>query len=380
MRLPVVLLPVVPLPVVPLPVLVLVLALVLARLMPLLPRVLPWWGTSSTFARWRRWWACWTCTSSTSAASSSRRSHGPPLFASSSSSSSSEGGAGGGRGGLEEDDEKNEEFILRRGRGGGGGGGGGGRGRGGRRGGARPRDEPLVQQEAPRLPPRSTTSRSARARRPTSPLCGWSSKSPSPLQQQQQQAHRFSEKRGRSLWAQIRRVSAQLFARLGAARREFFTLPNTYELFGLDFVVDAAGTAWLLEVNPEPSLGMFDADDEAFLRAVQPIVPLATKEEELEGGKEAGEAGEAGAGAGAGAGANGGGSGASGCGDGKPAVVANSADALRRVEAMGNRGAEGSNRDGGDGVAPPPAFGRGRSAGAGSSSTLRRRCGGCVSR
>ena len=55
--------------------------------------------------------------------------------------------------------------------------------------------------------------------------------------------------RGRSLWAQMRRVSAQLFARLGGARREFFTLPNTYEIFGLDFVVDEGGTAWLLEVG-----------------------------------------------------------------------------------------------------------------------------------
>ena len=48
--------------------------------------------------------------------------------------------------------------------------------------------------------------------------------------------------------------AAQLFARLSAERRVFFTMPNTYEMFGLDFVVDSGGTAWLLEVNRTPGL------------------------------------------------------------------------------------------------------------------------------
>lgn len=32
----------------------------------------------------------------------------------------------------------------------------------------------------------------------------------------------------------------------------FQTLPNAFEVFGLDFLVDAGGTAWLLEVNAFP--------------------------------------------------------------------------------------------------------------------------------
>ncbi|EQC32627.1 hypothetical protein SDRG_09940 [Saprolegnia diclina VS20] len=40
-------------------------------------------------------------------------------------------------------------------------------------------------------------------------------------------------------------------------RRHFFSLPNCYELFGWDFMVDSAGRALLLEVNPDPSLRMY---------------------------------------------------------------------------------------------------------------------------
>ena len=32
----------------------------------------------------------------------------------------------------------------------------------------------------------------------------------------------------------------------------FQTLPNAFEVFGLDFLVDEKGTAWLLEVNAFP--------------------------------------------------------------------------------------------------------------------------------
>lgn len=44
----------------------------------------------------------------------------------------------------------------------------------------------------------------------------------------------------------MRRIAAQLFARLSAERRVFFTMPNSYEMFGLDFVVDRSGTVWLV--------------------------------------------------------------------------------------------------------------------------------------
>jgi hypothetical protein len=63
---------------------------------------------------------------------------------------------------------------------------------------------------------------------------------------------RFTDKRGQGIWAQVRRITATTLARLGADRRRFFTTPNTYEVFGLDFVVDKNGIAWLLEANPEP--------------------------------------------------------------------------------------------------------------------------------
>ena len=32
----------------------------------------------------------------------------------------------------------------------------------------------------------------------------------------------------------------------------FQPLPNAFEVFGVDFLVDAAGTAWLLEINAFP--------------------------------------------------------------------------------------------------------------------------------
>lgn len=55
---------------------------------------------------------------------------------------------------------------------------------------------------------------------------------------------------------QICEVTGQTFE--AAARGmlvHFQTLPNAFELFGLDFLVDSAGTAWLLEVNAFPDFG-----------------------------------------------------------------------------------------------------------------------------
>lgn len=56
-----------------------------------------------------------------------------------------------------------------------------------------------------------------------------------------------------SIHAQIRTITSETFR---AAAREnmihFQTLPNAFEIFGLDFMVDGKGKVWLLEVNAFP--------------------------------------------------------------------------------------------------------------------------------
>ena len=59
------------------------------------------------------------------------------------------------------------------------------------------------------------------------------------------------------LWDQIKKVCGRLFRSLSKDKRKFMSLVNTYELFGLDFLVDEGGKVWLLEANPEPSMKMF---------------------------------------------------------------------------------------------------------------------------
>jgi len=61
----------------------------------------------------------------------------------------------------------------------------------------------------------------------------------------------------RGVWQQIRSISTRLFKNLAKEKRKFMTLVNTWELFGLDFLVDGEGKVWLLEANPEPSMGMY---------------------------------------------------------------------------------------------------------------------------
>ncbi|KAL2810680.1 survival protein sure-like phosphatase/nucleotidase [Aspergillus granulosus] len=59
-----------------------------------------------------------------------------------------------------------------------------------------------------------------------------------------------------SVYDQICQVTGELFT--AAARGmmiHFQTLPNALEIFGIDFLVDAEGTAWLLEVNAYPDFG-----------------------------------------------------------------------------------------------------------------------------
>lgn len=64
-------------------------------------------------------------------------------------------------------------------------------------------------------------------------------------------------------WAQIAAATAELFR--AAARTQsihFQPLPNAFEVFGLDWLLDAHGHAWLLEVNAFPDFARSGADDD----------------------------------------------------------------------------------------------------------------------
>lgn len=49
-----------------------------------------------------------------------------------------------------------------------------------------------------------------------------------------------------SVWSAMRLIVARLFRRVSAVRRHFFTLPNCFELFGLDFTVASDGALCFL--------------------------------------------------------------------------------------------------------------------------------------
>ncbi|KAI1494955.1 5'/3'-nucleotidase sure [Biscogniauxia mediterranea] len=70
------------------------------------------------------------------------------------------------------------------------------------------------------------------------------------------------------IFAQVLAATGELFeaaARVGGPMH-FRPLPNAFEAFGLDFLVDAAGTAWLLEVNAFPDFRQ--TGDDPDLRAL----------------------------------------------------------------------------------------------------------------
>lgn len=56
------------------------------------------------------------------------------------------------------------------------------------------------------------------------------------------------------IWQTLQAITHDLFDAASAQRVHFQTLPNAFELFGLDFLVDAAGVPHLLEVNAYPDL------------------------------------------------------------------------------------------------------------------------------
>jgi tubulin--tyrosine ligase len=48
----------------------------------------------------------------------------------------------------------------------------------------------------------------------------------------------------------------------------FQTLPNAFEIFGVDWMVDEGGRAWLLEVNAFPDFGRSGVEGEGVVRGV----------------------------------------------------------------------------------------------------------------
>ena len=64
-----------------------------------------------------------------------------------------------------------------------------------------------------------------------------------------------------AIFSQICSVTGEVFeAAARASPIHFQTLPNAFEVFGLDFLVDAGGTAWLLEVNAFPDFKQTGAE------------------------------------------------------------------------------------------------------------------------
>lgn len=71
------------------------------------------------------------------------------------------------------------------------------------------------------------------------------------------------------VFAQICEVTGELFE--GAARAmgtHFQALPNAFEVFGVDFMVDAKGVVWLLEVNAFPDFGQTGEAHEGIVKGV----------------------------------------------------------------------------------------------------------------
>ncbi|KAI1458091.1 sure-like protein [Annulohypoxylon moriforme] len=63
----------------------------------------------------------------------------------------------------------------------------------------------------------------------------------------------LGEEKKRDIFSQICNVIGEVFeAAARAMLMHFRPLPNAFEVYGLDFLVDAQGTAWLLEVNAFP--------------------------------------------------------------------------------------------------------------------------------
>lgn len=82
------------------------------------------------------------------------------------------------------------------------------------------------------------------------------------------------------IFEQICQVAGEVFE--AAARGmmvHFQTLPNAFELFGVDFLVDASGNAWLLEMNAFPDFAQTGEDLKELVvgRLFEEVVDVAVK-------------------------------------------------------------------------------------------------------
>ena len=69
-----------------------------------------------------------------------------------------------------------------------------------------------------------------------------------------------------------------------AGARHFFALPNSYELYGVDVMVDSEKRVVLLECNPEPSMGMWHRTKQDVLRGKCPVVDGVARTDETSTG------------------------------------------------------------------------------------------------
>jgi tubulin---tyrosine ligase len=83
-----------------------------------------------------------------------------------------------------------------------------------------------------------------------------------------------------SVWDQICDITGEIFKAASQGMLMYFqTLPNVFEVFGLDFLVDSEGTAWLLEVNAFPDFSQTGEElKEAVIRRLfEGVIELAVK-------------------------------------------------------------------------------------------------------
>ena len=81
------------------------------------------------------------------------------------------------------------------------------------------------------------------------------------------------------VYSQICKITGELFrAAVQNNAIHFQPLPNAFELFGLDYLVDADGTAWLLEVNAFPDFKQTGEDLQEIVAGLfEEVVQLAIK-------------------------------------------------------------------------------------------------------